>query len=130
MPGAGTRLPGTYETYEFSVGPNNGNGSMTVKVEWDIDQNDWDLFVYGPDGSQVASSTTSSGNESVVIDGETFSVERAITIEALLYRDGRTIDEVLPMLLRRWPDLRVETSRRLMSRLLTLPAALGGNRGS
>lgn len=30
---------------------------------------DWDLFVYGPDGSQVASSATSSGSESVVIDG-------------------------------------------------------------
>ena len=30
---------------------------------------DWDLFVYGPDGSQVASSATSSSNESVVIDG-------------------------------------------------------------
>ena len=31
---------------------------------------DWDLFVYGPDGSQVASSATSSSSESVVIDGQ------------------------------------------------------------
>ncbi|HEX7189893.1 MAG TPA: pre-peptidase C-terminal domain-containing protein [Actinomycetes bacterium] len=30
---------------------------------------DWDLFVYGPDGSQVAASATSSSNEAVVIDG-------------------------------------------------------------
>ncbi len=38
--------------------------------------------------------------------------EPAITIEALLFRDGRTIDEILPSLTRRWPDLtrqRVET---------------------
>lgn len=38
--------------------------------------------------------------------------EPAITIEALLFRDGRTIDEILPSLIRRWPDLtrqRVET---------------------
>jgi hypothetical protein len=31
---------------------------------------DWDLFVYGPDGSQVASSATPSSSESVVIDGQ------------------------------------------------------------
>ncbi len=31
--------------------------------------------------------------------------DTAITIEAFLYRDGRTIEEVLPTLLRRWPDL-------------------------
>lgn len=31
--------------------------------------------------------------------------EPAITIEAMLYRDARTIDEVLPALLRRWPEL-------------------------
>ena len=31
--------------------------------------------------------------------------ERGVTIEAMLYRDGRTIDEALPALLRRWPDL-------------------------
>ena len=30
---------------------------------------DWDLFVYGPDGSQVASSATPESSESVVIDG-------------------------------------------------------------
>jgi len=46
--------------------------------------------------------------------------EPAITIEAMLYRDGRTIDDVLPMLMRRWPDLGRETveaiARRLPSR--------------
>lgn len=31
--------------------------------------------------------------------------EPAITIEAMLHRDGRTIDEVLPALIRRWPEL-------------------------
>jgi RNA polymerase sigma factor (sigma-70 family) len=31
--------------------------------------------------------------------------EPALTIETLLYRDGRTIDEIVPLLLRRWPDL-------------------------
>lgn len=31
--------------------------------------------------------------------------EPAITIEAMLIRDGRTIEEIVPVLLRRWPDL-------------------------
>ncbi|MCU1347800.1 MAG: polymerase sigma factor, sigma-70 family [Acidobacteria bacterium] len=31
--------------------------------------------------------------------------EPAITIEAILHRDGRTVDEALPVLRRRWPDL-------------------------
>lgn len=31
--------------------------------------------------------------------------EPAITIESLLHRDGRSIDEVFPLLLRRWPEL-------------------------
>ena len=31
---------------------------------------DWDLFVYGPDGSEVASSATPGSSESVVIDGQ------------------------------------------------------------
>jgi hypothetical protein len=61
VPGAGQRVPGTYETYEFSTGPNDGNASMTVKVEWDIDQNDWDLFVYKKEGdgslTELGSST-------------------------------------------------------------------------
>jgi hypothetical protein len=50
--------------------------TLNVKSNQDVsiailgaDGDDWDLFVYGPDGSQVASSATSSGSESVVIDG-------------------------------------------------------------
>jgi RNA polymerase sigma factor for flagellar operon FliA len=31
--------------------------------------------------------------------------EAAIAVEAMLHRDGRTIDEALPALLRRWPEL-------------------------
>jgi RNA polymerase sigma factor for flagellar operon FliA len=43
--------------------------------------------------------------------------ERAIAIEALLYRDGRTLSEVLPMLGRRWPDLTPEIAEDLVRRL-------------
>jgi hypothetical protein len=49
VPGAGSRLPGTYETYDFTIGPNDGNGAMTVKIEWDIPADDFDLYVYKKD---------------------------------------------------------------------------------
>jgi len=45
--------------------------------------------------------------------------EVGITIEAILVRDGKTIDEALPALLRRWPDL---TRERIREMLDTLPA--------
>jgi RNA polymerase sigma factor for flagellar operon FliA len=52
--------------------------------------------------------------------------EPAITIEAMLYRDGRTIDEMLPLLVRRWPELTRPAIdaivRRLPSRLPRLRA--------
>jgi hypothetical protein len=49
VPGVGSRVPGTYETYEFSIGPNDGNGAMTVKIEWDTSVDDFDLYVYSKD---------------------------------------------------------------------------------
>ena len=43
--------------------------------------------------------------------------EPAITIEAMLYRDGRTMDEVFPTLVRRWPELTRETTNAIARRL-------------
>src|SRR4029453_3571746 len=51
VPGGGSRAPGTYETYEFTIGPNDGNGAMTVKIEWDTSVDDFDLYVYSKDSS-------------------------------------------------------------------------------
>jgi RNA polymerase sigma factor for flagellar operon FliA len=44
--------------------------------------------------------------------------EPAITIEVMLVRDGRTIEEIVPVLLRRWPDL---TRARIDEIALALP---------
>ena len=43
--------------------------------------------------------------------------ELAITLEAFLYRDGHTLDEAMPMLLRRWPDLTREIAESVLRRL-------------
>ena len=42
-------MQGTYETYEFTVGPNDCNGAMNVKVEWTVPANDFDLYLYWKD---------------------------------------------------------------------------------
>lgn len=39
--------------------------------------------------------------------------EMAITLEAMLYRDGRTIEETLPFLQRRWPSLTKEAVEKI-----------------
>lgn len=43
--------------------------------------------------------------------------EPAITIEAMLVRDGRTIEEIHPTLVRRWPDLTRERIEEIVRRL-------------
>ncbi len=72
VPGAGSRLPGTYETKEFTIGPDDGNAQMKVRVDWASSANDFDLYVYRKDaggnevevGNSAGGSTTS---EEVVV---------------------------------------------------------------
>lgn len=45
--------------------------------------------------------------------------EPAMTIEALIHRDGRPVDEVMPMLLRRWPELTRTRVEEILHRLPT-----------
>jgi len=52
---------------------------------------DWDLFVYGPDGSQVASSATPGSSESVVIDGEP-SGTYEVRVQPFTVTPGATYD--------------------------------------
>jgi hypothetical protein len=54
-----------YEEIPFTVrGPADGvdNGRMTVHVEWDSPDTDWDIHVIGPDGQVVAQSATFGDN--------------------------------------------------------------------
>jgi hypothetical protein len=59
IPGAGTDAPNTYEDHPFTIGPNDGDASATVKISWADPGNDWDLVVYRKEGgalTQVGSS--------------------------------------------------------------------------
>jgi hypothetical protein len=41
-----TQAPGTYNDYDVTVGPNDGDAAMNVDVSWADSADDWDLFVY------------------------------------------------------------------------------------
>jgi RNA polymerase sigma factor (sigma-70 family) len=54
--------------------------------------------------------------------------EPAMTIEALLHRDGRSIEEIIPLILRRWPELTrgvVESIAEQLPRRNRRPRAVG-----
>jgi RNA polymerase sigma factor for flagellar operon FliA len=53
--------------------------------------------------------------------------EPAITIETMMHRDGRTLDEIVPVLLRRWPDLtrvRIDAISRALPQRMRRPRAV------
>jgi hypothetical protein len=61
--GDGTDLaPGSYEDHPFTIGPSDGDGSVTIHITWADSLNDWDLFVYRKDSSGNLTPVTHSAN--------------------------------------------------------------------
>ncbi len=62
FPGAGSRAPGTFEEFPFTIGPNDENAKFDVSISWASANNDFDLFVYkveeNGDQTEVASSAS------------------------------------------------------------------------
>ena len=54
-------VPGTYEDKPFTIGPNDGDASLTVKISWPISANDWDLYVYRVDQGKMVLVGSSAG---------------------------------------------------------------------
>jgi photosystem II stability/assembly factor-like uncharacterized protein len=72
--GDGTDLaPGSYDDHPFTIGPNDGDASVTVSVTWKSDTNDWDLFLYTKDANGNLHPAGSSANGS--------TTEEHVTIE-------------------------------------------------
>jgi hypothetical protein len=46
VPGGGQGNPGSTEEKPFTIGPNDGNQSVTIKINWQDSFNDFDLYVY------------------------------------------------------------------------------------
>jgi hypothetical protein len=68
----GQHVPGTYEDKTFTIGPNDGDASMTIRISWTNQNLDWDLYVLRNDNGTevpVASSTGSAPetSEQVVV---------------------------------------------------------------
>jgi hypothetical protein len=60
---AGTFPPGTYTDHAFTVGPNDGDASLSVTISWPSSNDDWDLYVYrkNADGSLTEMGSSAQG---------------------------------------------------------------------
>jgi hypothetical protein len=76
-PGASSGVPGTFEEFPFTVGPNDANGRLTVRIEWAQAANDFDMFLErieeNGDHTVIGQSTQTQGEsdfeEIVINDG-------------------------------------------------------------
>jgi hypothetical protein len=44
--GVEDRVPGSFETREFTVRPDQSAGGVTVRIEWPDEADDWDMYLY------------------------------------------------------------------------------------
>ncbi len=61
MPGAGSDAPGTFQDFPFTIKRNEGNAKVTIRIEWMLAENDFDMYLR-KDGEDVASSVQAQGS--------------------------------------------------------------------
>ena len=65
FPGGGTGAPGTEEEIPFTIGPNELNASVKIRIDWTDKNNDYDMFLFreeeNGDLTEVGSSTGTQG---------------------------------------------------------------------
>ena len=44
--GSNERVPGSYETVEFSIAPEQSAGGVNIRIEWPDQNDDWDMYLY------------------------------------------------------------------------------------
>ena len=75
VPGASAGLPGTFEDHPFTIKRNEGNAKVTVRIDWELAANDFDMFLFkvesNGDETQVGESATVGGEsdfEQIVLE--------------------------------------------------------------
>ena len=75
VPGASSGLPGTSEDHPFTIGPDDANGKATVRIDWELATNDFDMFLFkveeNGDETLVGQSTNTQGEtnwEEIVVE--------------------------------------------------------------
>lgn len=100
------------DSYSLTVVPPSGSFVVEVAIVTGVpDEDDYDLAVYGPDGAQVDTSATASGNESVTLINPVAGTYR-VEVQPFLVAAGSTYDGTatlesvdpadLPKLSKRW----------------------------
>ena len=67
--------PGTFEEVQFTIGPNDANGGLTIRIEWAQAVNDFDMFLEkvesNGDRTVIGQSTQTQGEsdfEQIVVE--------------------------------------------------------------
>lgn len=66
FPGAGSRAPGTFEEFPFTIAPNEENTQVDVKIQWADSGNDFDLALYKEEENGDRTEVSTSGQSSTL----------------------------------------------------------------
>jgi hypothetical protein len=75
VPGAGSDAPGTFEDHPFTIKRNDANARVTVRIEWDVQQNDFDMYLYRVESNGDLTPVGDSASEQGTTDFEQIVVE-------------------------------------------------------
>jgi hypothetical protein len=78
-------IPGTYVDHPFTIGPNDGDARLDVKISWASATNDWDLYLYRKNGSDLV----------LVKSSGSFNPETGVAEEAVSVSDPPVGDYVI-----------------------------------
>jgi hypothetical protein len=59
--GGGSGAPGTFVDKEFTIGPNDANRSLTARIEWENELDDFDLYLFRKEGDEEVEVGSSAG---------------------------------------------------------------------
>jgi hypothetical protein len=79
-------IPGTYADHPFTIGPNDGDASVDVKITWADPTLDWDLYLYRK---------ASDGSLTLVKSSGSFNAETGVAAEEVVVPDPKAADYVI-----------------------------------
>jgi len=78
-------IPGTYADHDFTIGPNEGDARVDIKITWANPTLDWDLYLYRDDNGTLV----------LVKNSGSFNAETGVAAESVTVPDPKPGDYVI-----------------------------------